>query len=1788
GGEKFGSPKTDVGYRLMEKYGPTEATVSVTYSDVLGREYPESVGSPVSNTSVYILDHEHRRVPVGAVGELFLSGYQLSSGYLNNPERNSQAFFDNPFSSKEGYGRMYATGDFFRMLPDGTLGYIGRRDGQVKIRGNRVELTEVEACVRSFPGISNVTVQPVVVGNGAKELCAYVVSDSQVSVADVQSFVFERKPDYMVPAFVVQLDSIPLNVNGKVDRRALPKPDLASLRAAYAAPRNETERIICDAFAEALGVEKVGIDDDFIRLGGDSLKAVKVVSVCRSSGVEAKASDILSRRTPRNVASSMKGGPVECIYTLETGCPLVGGSLDVYLDMESGKSSSVYVIDVAYPMPEGTSDEDAVTAVRRLLEVHPVLKSRIVLKDGAPWISVDAEPEVTVSDAPARDIRRPFVLNGGLSRFNVVSGKCVQAAFHHTVSDGLTAGIVGRSLDAIFAGRPPEQDLGFLKDASLYASADLDSAEGFFESMLTDVSDASVPVPDPDGRYGADSLDLSVSLEEMSEAARRMGSTPANLLAAAFGYMLSRFTGSGTSVFSHIVNGRDLTSSEGSAGMFVRTLPVAIDCRDRAVSEFVSESSDVILGTVANQLCPFQRLARDFGLGFGIVFNYLTGREQHGDAFRPEMKEEDLVGNLSFNLIRSEGGYTLSYYHSSDYSPSTVSRMAYAFDRIVSGLASCERLSDIRYTSDEDVSFLEGINDTSAPLRYGDVLEVFRRQASVSPDSVLLTYLDSSYTYAEVDRISDSIASALSSQGVRLGDRVAVMVPRSEWYMLCALGVMKTGAAYVPVDVSYPDERASLMLHDSSVKAILVTEETSGRASALVQALKPSPCVVSCAGLPASKFDPVAVSPQDAALVLYTSGTTGRPKGSLITHLALENLSEWTATYSRFDKDSVFGLFASIAFDMHTLSFYPPLMVGGRVDIVPEDVRLDLRALNEHFKSHGVTHTFITTNLGKMFASSVGESTVRFLAYGGEKLGEFSAPEFIGAVETYGPSENLAISAAIPVNDRSHSSSVGRLISNVKGYVLDAEHRRVPVGAVGELFLSGYQLSSGYLNNPERNAEAFFPNPFSSEKGHERMYATGDFFRVLPDGTLGVIGRRDGQVKVRGNRVELTEVEACIRSFPGISNVTVQPIATENGTKELCAYVVSDSQVSATDVQSFVSERKPDYMVPAFVVQMDSIPVNFNGKVDRRALPKPDLSSLRVEYSAPRSEPERILCDVFAQALGVERVGIDDDFIRLGGDSLKAVKAVSLGIESGIGIKARDIISLRTVRALSPKVSSAADMGSSVGDIGATPLQSLFLSSGTEAERDSFVQSMDLECLAPISVGVLQRSIDILTDRHDILRAVYDDDPRIREQGESVCSVREIDAPSEDVILSATKEALGTLSLREGRLMACLLILFKGKRYIRLIINHMAVDGVSWNIILSDLSECISAVTKGKDPVLPPRTMPVRDWIARGYTPSASEKAYWEKASRLVSPFDRTGEAVPFLFRLSAFSLSNPYGLEASDVLLAAFAAAYKSVTGKDPVLRMEGHGRDADAGRTVGWFTCLYPLALHTSGDPLRDAFAVRSARRSVPKGGRGYGYLHSGMPAVTFNYLSSAFSYSDGLLVGTRLPMPPVTGPDMGEAASFNILEAEGGFIVSGFRDPSLDLEAELQRSLDSVLEALSTGCRVPLSGSQLNVYLDELANDKGTAYSAPGTFPIPEGASDEDAAEAIRKVVDAHPVLSMRIEDVDGEPWMVPGRAPDIETGALEGFIRPFDLSDSLCRFRIAPGYVLWDAHHTIMDA
>lgn len=520
--------------------------------------------------------------------------------------------------------------------------------------------------------------------------------------------------------------------------------------------------------------------------------------------------------------------------------------------------------------------------------------------------------------------------------------------------------------------------------------------------------------------------------------------------------------------------------------------------------------------------------------------------------------------------------------------------------------------------------------------------------------------------------------------------------------MIAPLAILSVGATYVPLDNEYPKDRIEHMLSDTKAKMILTTEESHNECLRLKEQIKNFPKIINLSNFENIKVEDSykgkeieyeKVGLDHTACILYTSGSTGVPKGSPTSRLALLNLSEWYINYTNMTSDDIYGMYTAFVFDMHAMALWPTCVCGAALDVIPAEKRTNMNALASYINDHEITHTFITTQVAKIFAEGVKDSNLKVLFAAGEALRNVDKIGNYKMYDGYGPCENLALSTAINIDDRIDSTSVGWPFNNVKTYILDSNRRRVPVGAVGELYLSGHQLSSGYLNRDKETKAAFFDNPFDGkESGYKTMYKTGDIVRCLPDGSIGFVGRKDSQVKIRGNRVELTEVEDVIKKFDCIDNVTVQTVKNGND-NELVAYVVLTNNSRALDLASdksaifhkitqFVADKKPDYMVPSYVVVLDKIPLNVNGKVDKSALPKPNVESNRKEYTAPRNDIEKSLVEAFSHVLGVEKIGIDDNYFELGGNSIMTIELMSFPIFDESNILFQDIYDNPTPRLL--------------------------------------------------------------------------------------------------------------------------------------------------------------------------------------------------------------------------------------------------------------------------------------------------------------------------------------------------------------------------------------------------------------------------------------------------------------------------------------------------------------------------
>lgn len=550
-------------------------------------------------------------------------------------------------------------------------------------------------------------------------------------------------------------------------------------------------------------------------------------------------------------------------------------------------------------------------------------------------------------------------------------------------------------------------------------------------------------------------------------------------------------------------------------------------------------------------------------------------------------------------------------------------------------------------------------------------------------DSVAIVFNGKNTTYGELDRLTGKVANYLIAHGAGKDKAVAILLPRSDEMVFAAIGVLRAGSAYQPLDPSYPDERLEFMVNDSEAP-ILITDSVMRKR--LPNYKGDILDIAELSSLPDLEKELPHVDPDSLFVLLYTSGSTGIPKGVMLEHRNLVNFIHWYIDYYEVNEESRDAAYASFGFDAFMMNTYPILSAGGQMHVIDEAIRTDFPVLHDYFENNGITHGFITTQVGRQFArmySSCGD--LKHMSVGGETLVPIEPPIGYKFHNAYGPTECTILSTCFEVDKLYDSVPIGKPIYNTRLYIVDENGKQVENGEEGELWISGPLVGRGYLKRPEKTAEAFIKNPFSDEEGYERIYRTGDIVIGCDDGNIKFIGRRDTQVKIRGFRIELSEIEEVIRRFSGIKDATVAAFDKATGGKYIAAYVVSDDKVDTKALEAFIKQTKPPYMVPAVIMQIDRIPLNQNQKVDRKKLPVPELKN--ENYEAPVTEMEKFLCEKMELALELEQVGANDDFFEIGGDSITAIRYIMECNHPGVDTAS--IYKYRTPRALAVYCESA-------------------------------------------------------------------------------------------------------------------------------------------------------------------------------------------------------------------------------------------------------------------------------------------------------------------------------------------------------------------------------------------------------------------------------------------------------------------------------------------------------------------
>ncbi|HEX5752320.1 MAG TPA: amino acid adenylation domain-containing protein, partial [Archangium sp.] len=1329
--------------KLMHVYGPTESTTFATWYHV--QQVPEGIttipiGAGLSNTTLYVLDRNGHPVPVGVPGELYIGGEGLAWGYLHRPELTAEKFVPHPFATQPGE-RLYRTGDVVRWLPEGSLEFVGRVDSQVKVRGFRIELGEVESALVGYPAVGEAVVMVREDTPGDRRLVGYVVAreGQSLEVSELKSYLKDRMPDYMVPAALVKLDKLPLNPNGKVDRKALPVPDQAQTDQEYVAPRNETEERLAALWAEVLRVSRVGIHDNFFDLGGHSLLATQVVVRVREAfQMELALRELFDAPTLAELAgridasrgtSPVSQTPAVKRVPREGNLPLSFAQQRLWFleQLEPGKA--FYNIPMLVRM-EGQLDVVALErSFEELVQRHESLRTVFHEEQGQPVQVIAPEARLPLAVVDLRElptgereaevrrqvraeVGRPFDLKRGPLLRPLLLRQDEQVhvlmlTMHHVISDGWSMGVLVREMAALYEahvrGKPsplpelPVQYADFSAWQREWLQGDVLARQlDYWRQQLTGAPQAlTLPTDKPrptvlTSRGASMTAQLPLELSKALQAlGHEAGATPFMVLLAAFQVLMSRYSGQDDISVGSPIAGRGRSEVEGLIGFFVNTLVLRSRLSpQQSFRELLAQVKETTLGAYAHQDVPFEKLVEElkperdqsrtplFQVMFGLQNAPMPELKLPGlklQAIEPESQTSKF--DLTMSAGETPAGFSLWLEYNTDlYEASTARRMLEQMQVLLEGIAAApdRKLRELPLLSGaERQQVLVDWNQTHTDFpRQPSIHQLFEQRVLRHPQAIALEFGETQLSYGELDSRANQLAHLLASKGVRSGELVGICVERSADLVVGLLGILKAGAAYVPLDPAYPQQRLAFMLEDTQARVVVAQRH-------LAQALPLGDRSLICLdedqqliGQQSTQQLVRSVDSMQAAYVIYTSGSTGKPKGVCVPHQAVVRLVRNTNFIELMETDRV-GQASNASFDAATFELWGALLNGARVVGVPKEIALDARALGEHLERTRINVLFVTTALFNQVARERPQSfsVLRQLHFGGEA----SDPKWVREVlqkgapgkllHVYGPTESTTFATWYHVQQVPEGITtipIGAGLSNTTLYVLDRNGQPVPVGVPGELYIGGEGLAWGYLHRPELTAEKFVPHPFATQPG-ERLYRTGDIVRWLPEGSLEFVGRVDSQVKVRGFRIELGEVESALVGYPAVGEAVVMVREDTPGDKRLVGYVVAreGQGLEISELKAYLKDRMPDYMVPAALVKLDKLPLNPNGKVDRKALPVPDRVETNREYVAPRNDTERMLAELWAEVLGVARVGIHDNFFDLGGHSLLATQALS-------------------------------------------------------------------------------------------------------------------------------------------------------------------------------------------------------------------------------------------------------------------------------------------------------------------------------------------------------------------------------------------------------------------------------------------------------------------------------------------------------------------------------------------------
>ena len=1295
---------------IYNSYGPTEVTIASHYKLIDSNEV--TAGWEMLNVVDKIMDIDGNQLPDYVAGEIYVGGAGIARGYLNNPEQTQKVFLtlnNIPY---------YNTGDLGKKDAHGELYVSGRNDTQIKLRGLRIELSEIEGAIANY---ENVSLSKVVVKklNNVEHLCAYFTASCDIDMDGLKQHLIDSLPEYMVPSYFTQLESFPKTPNGKTDFKNLPDPEIDVDE--FIKPRTDIEKELFNIVSEILGVDEFGVNTDLFNIGLTSLSVIKLTSaIYKELNAQLNVTEILKYKTIEKIASEIKIVDDEASDVQEF-YPLTSNQLGVYFDCIKDPDNTAYNLPKKMEFSEGIDVDKLKSSIITAIENHPYLKTIITMENGEVYqqrrdgLKVDDLIEV-VDEANIDEFVKPFKLDEGpLFRFKIVGNSMLLADFHHIIVDGTSLNILFDEISKIYDGKDYElEELdGFeysLNEIKTEQSSLYEEAKLFFSHKIKEFDDATLIAQDINGdesEGNAAMEDIFLDKDSIDKFCLESNLSQNNLFLAATSFVLNKFVFNRDILIATITNGRFNPNQQKTLAMMVKTLPLALNLNSNSnLKEYLEYINGEWLNVLAYSSYPLTEISNEFDITPEILYAY------HGKIIedieiggmkveRQSIDYEGLKFKININVVEVDGQYRVfCEYNDQLYS-----------EKLISTFLDCIRIVLNKFlTFDEntlmkDISIIENDDWGVDDFKYDEIPEerlnkIFENQVELHPDRVVLYADDGEFTYAELNERANRIAHSLIKKGVGLEDRVMFILNRNSNVIASVFGILKSGAAFIPVDSEYPSERIEHVLTDSESKFIIVDDVIEKKGIDLSQY---SDNLLDVNELleeeDTSNPDP-DVHANNMAYLIYTSGSTGLPKGVILEHGNIanfvypdpRNVCTYELVHNLEKEDYKVLSTTTVAFDVFQQELMGSLLNGVPMVFANDTEYKDPIEMMDLINRSGANVYVATPSrlLQYLEIEAMQETMYGFKVYihAGEpfsaRLYELLSENSNGKLfNMYGPTETT-----VYCNGQLLESSdihIGKELFNVHEMVMDFDSNPLPPNVIGELFIAGKGVSREYLNRPENNAKAY------DVINGVRFYHSGDFVKVTEDGDYYVFGRMDNQIKLRGLRIEIGEIEVGLSKFPGIKSVAVV-VKKIKGNDHLCAYFTVHDEykdenreengysIDIDELKASLAEKLVYYMVPTVYMELDEMPQTVNGKTDLRNLPEPVLIT---EYVAPENDIEAFFANLFAEILGLDEVSATDSFFEIGGTSLLVTKITMEALNRNYNLSYGDVFSNPTPRALS-------------------------------------------------------------------------------------------------------------------------------------------------------------------------------------------------------------------------------------------------------------------------------------------------------------------------------------------------------------------------------------------------------------------------------------------------------------------------------------------------------------------------